>query len=352
MNRCNRSNQAKTRSVWNCWAQWAGLATFAVGCSSENQVFERTVFDEWTQAPTNEVDILWVVDDSQSMAEEQTAVANAFGSFIAQIDGTGADWHMAAISTSFDAGDPMRGRFLGEPAVLTPAVPEYTALFQSRVQVGASGSDFERSFEATDYALSGVMTNTYNKGFLRRDAYLMLVYLSDENDCSDEGGLGPDAKGEDCYGADAALVPVSEYVARFRKLKDDPSYVLVGAIVGPRRDSSDGCEQAVPGHRYFELADAMGGNLGNICEADYSPVLEVLGQHASGIRETFELTARPKLDTLKVEIDAGEGEIEVLEGETDGWTYDEATNYLTFHGAAIPPRSARIAATYTAVPGR
>lgn len=328
-----------------------GLALLLVACHSENAVYERTKTDTWTQAPTNKVDILWIIDDSHSMAEEQTAVANAFSSFSAKIDETGADWHMAVISTSFEMDDPNRGRFLGDPPVLDASVADYPARFQQRVQVGAGGSDFERAFEATDYALSAVMTNTWNQNFLRRDAYLLLVYLSDENDCSDEGGLPAGAKGEDCYAQDAPLVPVSEYVTRFRDLKDDPSYILVGAIVGPRREGGAGCAEAVPGFRYFDLVDAMGGTLGDICLADYSPVLSVLGEHASGIRDSFELSEHPKDGTLEITVNAGEGDYVVPEGEVDGWTYDDTTMYVTFHGTAIPPRSAQIAAKYTVRPG-
>ncbi len=41
-------------------------------CGSEQQVAFQTNVDTFAQAPNNEVDILWVIDDSNSMSEEQT----------------------------------------------------------------------------------------------------------------------------------------------------------------------------------------------------------------------------------------------------------------------------------------
>ena len=43
----------------------------SLGCAMENTVERRNHTDTFQQEPSAEVDILWVVDNSPSMAEEQ-----------------------------------------------------------------------------------------------------------------------------------------------------------------------------------------------------------------------------------------------------------------------------------------
>jgi hypothetical protein len=58
-----------------------------------------------------EVDSLWVLDDSNSMAEEQTERSERFGKFAQALAATGADFRIGVVSTSADEG----GRFRTVP---------------------------------------------------------------------------------------------------------------------------------------------------------------------------------------------------------------------------------------------
>lgn len=330
----------------------AGLALLVVlgGCKQEHEVFEQTNTDVWHQSPTDQVDILFVIDDSHSMKEEQAAVAAGFGDFIGEIEATGTDFHLGVITTSFQYDDVTRGQLIGEPTVLTAATPSYAGLFEERVQVGITGADKEKGLEAAEYALSTFMTSGPNAGFLRSDAYLLLVIVSDEDDCSDEGALG-DQPATACYESKDLLVPVEAYVQSFRALKEDPSMFLIGSIVGPLA-SSGLCPEATPGHRYMLLTELMGGLLGNICDSNYGTVMQKLGLQASGVVESFLLSEAAKPETIVVTLlDADGIESEVPEGPANGWTYDPETYYLTFHGAAVPPRGSTISASYTVQSG-
>src|SRR5688500_1047158 len=85
------------------------------GCGVENNLGEQNGSDEWAQAPSNEVDILFVVDNSFSMEEEQLALAEGFPEFIEGLSGSNTDFHLGVISTSFDIEDPNRGLLIGDP---------------------------------------------------------------------------------------------------------------------------------------------------------------------------------------------------------------------------------------------
>jgi hypothetical protein len=77
-----------------------------------------------------------------------------------------------------------------------------------------------------------------SQGFLRDDAYLVVIFVSDEEDCSiaDNATVSED-KYETCgllktTDQGGPLVPVAHYVNRFKALKADPGRVIVAAISG------------------------------------------------------------------------------------------------------------------------
>ena len=193
--------------------------------------------------------------------------------------------------------------------------------------------------EAASYALSTVMRNGPNSGFLRSDAYLLVIFVSDEDDCSDEQALAGQPVGA-CYEQREALVPVMDYVQEFQALKADPDLVRVGAIVGPH--ASEGCG-TVPGKRYWQLTQYVGGLLGNICDQDWTDILYRLGLDASGVHSSFTLSDAAKPETLEVYVD----EEPSPQDETSGWTYDAESWTISFFGDAIPPRGSVISVTYT-----
>ena len=315
-----------------------------VACVQENDFVERIQSDSWFQAPNNQVDILWVVDDSCSMGEEQQTLANGFSSFVQQMEASQTDFHLGVISTSFDETDTMRGVLIGDPPYLTSEDEGFEEDFIGRAQVGIDGSDKEKGLAAAEYALSPALTSSGpNAGFVRADAQLLVVFVTDEEDCSDGGALfGQPA--EECYKQDELLVPVTSYVQSYRDLKDSGDMVQVGAIVGVQNAA---CDDAFPGSRYIQTAALLGGLVGDICLADWSTMLSDLGLNATGIRTSFQTTHLARVDTLKVWVN----EVEIPQDPTSGWTYDEATWYIEFAPSAVPERDASIVAEYKIQPG-
>lgn len=318
------------------------LSTLAAGCKSEGNLFEQINTDSFAQAPSNEVDILWVIDNSNSMTEEQATLRSGFSLFADQLDESGTDFHLGVISTSFDYDDPTRGVLVGDPPYLTPE-DDYVSAFTQRATLGIDGSDKEKGLEAALYALQPTMTfeGGPNAGFVRPDAQLLVVFVSDEEDCSDSGvleGQGADA----CYRDEDLLPPISKYVKGLEDLKKDKSYVQVGAIVGTVGSTC----QAVPGTRYINVAALTGGLVGDICQTQWDAILSDLGLNATGVRSQFQLSAAAVPETIQVWVD----EEEWQEDPVNGWTYDEATWFLSFHDR-LPPRGSVISVQYTVRPG-
>jgi hypothetical protein len=329
-------------------------------CTPDNEVVRRSQTDTFYQSATDMVDILWVIDNSLSMADEQAEVADKFGNFIENIESTGLDFHVGVITTDMESTEIGRGQLLGDPSYLTRDDPDYISAFQERVQVGIGGSDREKGLDAAISALTEPLISSSNAGFLRDGAVLSIIFVSDENDCTDRGALDGYTEANACYEHSDELVSIYDLIEEYDAIKPDEDRTLVSAIVGP--EITENCDGAVPGFRYQTMASAFGGITGSICQSSFSDIMERLGLQASGMLSSFQLTYSAVEGTIEVYIDdpSVPGEPIELEGETwvmvdedtsNGWSYDETYALIYFHGDAVPPRDATIKIEYEVVPG-
>ncbi len=310
------------------------------GCkNSDQEIIRQSSIDSFWQEPTNEVDILWVVDNSQSMADEQAKIAVRFNEFLTSVNEADIDWHVGVISTDLDTLD-QAALLRGEPAVLTVDTPQYRELFRSRIQMGIDGSDMEKGIDAAYQALTEPLISSANAGFRREGATLMINYFSDENDCSDRGALWGSTDEEPCYDQSNKLVPVIDLIRDYRSLTQKGERLFVSAIVGPH--ISDGCEGAKPGTRYKSMANAFGGLQADICEQDFGALMEDLGLQIAGMATSFILENYAVEDTIQVWVD----DEPVLRDAENGWTYDAEYHVIHFHGDGVPPRGTKIRVEY------
>ena len=165
-------------------------------------------------AVSRPLDILFVIDDSATMLQEQQALADAFPAFVAALtDGDQAiDVHVGFVSSNLGtapagtggpscAGEGDEGHLLveaacpaltgEEPYLIHQVDPEgestvnYTGKLapqlQCMAQLGTQGCGFEQHLESMKRALENEVENA---GFLRDEANLAVVVLADEDDCS------------------------------------------------------------------------------------------------------------------------------------------------------------------------
>lgn len=309
------------------------------GCASDHDIHRVDYDDVFYQEGTDQADILFVVDDSISMADEQVLVAEGFDRFIWAVGETDVDFHLGVVTTDMDESNEERGLLVGDPIYLTPD-DDYVGGFMSRVRVGTEGSDKERGLQAALHALTDNDALDYNDGFLREDAVLALVFVSDENDCSDDNAIADSEEGEVCYDEDAALVSIATYVRKFAGLKGVDGRVVASAIVGP--EARDGCESSWPGLRYMTVADKLDGAVGNICETDYGDILDDIGSRISGLTRVFYLSYPAVEDTLLVLVD----DEEIAQDPDAGWSYDDEFYAVRFDGDYVPDFGSTITIGY------
>ena len=71
-------------------------------------------------------------------------------------------------------------------------------------------------------------------------------------------------------------------------------------------------------------ADAFGGTVGNICDADFSDIMGELGLSVSELNRSFELSYTPVLETMEVYVD----DEFIPQDDVDGWRYAELSSLL------------------------
>jgi hypothetical protein len=253
--------------------------------------------------PIHSADILFVVDDSGSMAQEQENLARNFPAFMRELSVPGADLHIAAVTSDLGAGsgsfqancnrgggdkgtfctyynvddrtqvasvvdscsvcsvNVTEGRFL---RTINPNFPAGSLenTFTCMARFGTDGCGFEHQLGS----LRAALTSPANGAFIRPEAYLAFVVITDEDDCTapaDSTAFTADNPGQDtslrcalmghtCGGVhndgtvdvnrpleqceasdDGGLVPVKELADSVLAVKNnDPSKIIAAGIFG------------------------------------------------------------------------------------------------------------------------
>jgi hypothetical protein len=227
------------------------------------------------------MDILFVIDNSGSMAQEQANLSANFPKFIEVLNAArdGAlDYRVGVTTTAFPMeilGIPLgtgeQGTLLKIPSMTRPWLErtdqDITAAFTALAEVGIGGSGQEQPLKAARSALTDRVADGDNAGFLRDDALLAIVILTDEDDQSadNQGGLPFPIPGNN--------IPVADFVADFDMVKNDrtrwATAVIAGAMV-PQCVSVFG--NAAYAARLQEFVTETGKNavFSSICNGDLS----------------------------------------------------------------------------------
>ena len=267
----------------------------------------------------DKMDILFVVDDSGSMGEEQTNLGANFPRFVAVLDdyiaasGAPLDYRVGVTTTSKplttvifppsgspvpvmrDVADGPRGALLtGRGCEMTQpwlerGEPDVAARFACVANVGTDGALIEMPLLMWELALTERVADGTNAGFLREDALLAVVILTDEDDCSNDADLieirsddssssvGPIDR---CDPSSMNLVALDRVLMTVDTLKADRGRWAVAVIAGPGPGPcSSEFGTAQDAVRLREFIDRVGPNavLSSICEGDLAaPLMQAL----------------------------------------------------------------------------
>jgi len=279
--------------------------------------------DSFEQKAAAQIDILWVVDTSDSMFDEQNNLADNFDSFISIIEQSQVDYQIGVISTDMELAGH-QGELQGSPKIIVRG-PNAESQFANNVRVGVGGAGNEQGILAAYTALTDPLISGANTGFLRPGGALAIIFVSDENDHS--------------FGK------IEFYQRIFEQMKDigNENRVIAAAIVG---DQPDGCTNpqtgsAQAGTRYHELVQKVGGSIGSICSDNFSVTLNQLGLTVAGLSRKFTLSdENPEESTISVKVNGSE----IQHDYQNGWTFENGS--IFFQGGYVPPPAATIEVSY------
>ncbi|MDH4467288.1 MAG: hypothetical protein QE271_04450 [Bacteriovoracaceae bacterium] len=143
----------------------------------------QTQVDRHNQAAQQKLDILFVVDNSGSMREEQQALASNFAAFANGLLSVDTDFNIAVTSTDPRSSPDVCGINYAERFDFTSAYAlsnpvQFVTNFKSVVNIGINGSGLESP------AKGALRFFERYPNWMREEAYLAIIVLSDEDESS------------------------------------------------------------------------------------------------------------------------------------------------------------------------
>lgn len=255
--------------------------------------------------PCSKVDLLFVIDDSTSMKDEQASLIAAFPGFVEDIEsklGSVDNYHVGIVTTDgyvhnapgckglgdlvTQTGGPGSSEekcdpFTSERRFIDESEPDLAAKFGCAAQVGTRGMPGEQQIGAILGAVNPIKGdfNSCNSGFIRDDALLVVVLISDEDDaesCYPEGCIGGTAgKPEQWFHELVAL-----------KGGVESNIVMLSIVGGPGAYWDCGVEEAPNIVEFTE--QFTHGSVGDICNMDYAQyfgtAMEIVDDGCAGFR--------------------------------------------------------------------
>lgn len=272
------------------------------------------------EASVQRIDVLFIIDDSGSMADDQEVLAANFERFIAEADRVGhVDFHIGVTTTDVISPDAARGRLIGTPKVLTPTTPNLEGAFASRARVGVQGHGLELGLEAMRLALSEPLLSSHNAGFYRPDAALSVIVVTDEDDSGDYPYL------------------TEYYPEGTRSVEGYISFLA--ALKGGQLQNAPVLFSAVSLYapRYGELVRRFGGVQLDLA-GDWGSQLGALGHATFGLGRSFRLGAPPQPGSVVVTVDGQ---------PTEAFTVDASVGLVLLDEPPAP--GAQVSITYLPV---
>ncbi len=347
-----------------------GAAIVLNGCGKLPGFSVNAKTDSFQQvaARNDKVDILFIVDNSGSMDEEQQFLSDGFQDFISAFTDRELDFQIGVTTTdtrsnatnwnntygaaynSNGTGSLMYRKTAGYQKILTTAMEvaapnSVETQFRQNALFGTSGSGAEAGLLAGINFMSTTQMNGWNSGFIRDGAFLAIIVVSDEDE-----SIGNNDATYIKNNTTNKNARVNSFLSAIDRVKDitdgDRSRVRFDAVVATDYNY---CDTAVPGSvlspssvgtTYMEVADLLQGSKIPVC-TNFGSELAEIGEALVVATTRFRLVQPPDGELL-VYVNGGL----VPQDASNGWTYLTATQEVEFHGTAIPSSGASISVEY------
>lgn len=251
----------------------------------------------------NGVDILWVIDPSGSMSNDKPQILDGIADMMAVLPPTG--WRLAIISSDYRWSET-ENQF--------PLIPGDTAADAEAMYNAAVAGAYEAGFDAT---FGYIMNNPYAQTWLRPDAALLVVFVSDEDEQSQ-----------------VYFNSTSHFVQWYSGVRQS---AFLASIVNfdPATSLCTSSSAMNTGTEYMDATNQFNGQIIDICDEDWSAgVADASNQIAP--HEHWDLAKQPLYDDrIYVFVDGV---------PYADWRYEPAENRVYFD--VIPPGGSLVEIAY------
>ncbi len=264
----------------------------------------------------NKLDVLWVIDNSGSMGPYQKGVKDGTSAFMTEFSKQQSlDWKMGLISTGISDET-----YLGFESEFNWRSINPVLTFQNAVSdLGISSQDNEATFDPTLKALTDF------PNFLRRNAYLALIMVTDEPEQS-------------------TVNDETAFLAALKVLKENTKLILTYGVFLKNFGSGD------PSGAYMKFIQDTNGQTYDLRSSDYGVLLAKIGSdlvsRVSTVNPFVSLPERPVVATIQLKFN---GRI-LPPGQKDQggyWIYEQQNNVIRFTNVEIfTPTDRNVEITY------
>ncbi|MEM7180197.1 MAG: Ig-like domain-containing protein [Spirochaetota bacterium] len=304
--------------------------------------------DSYTSSGASKVDIVWVVDNSSSMSEEQAAVSANAKDFFTSLANKSLDFRLGVLATgsrgsnsdTLNPGGEKAWELWGSGWVTASNGSKAFSQNVDAVQIDGSGKESgiffaERALGVKQNPQTYIQnggTNTVKATIIpRADAKLVFIMLSDEGD-------------HYFHYSETAFDPNSNIFVK----NNYKVYSIIGLnsetqLPGTCSGSGTSASNAnTSDTSYYQLASATGGSSGTICTNDYSSLLNGIASEVAAFSSKYILKKAPISNSLVVKVNG----VVARQSESDGWTYKSGANSIVFSGASVPKKGTPVEVSY------
>lgn len=285
------------------------------------------------QTPNNKLDIMLIVDDSNSMLPENQKLAAKMADFVATLQNSSIDWQMCATVTRALTvnNNPAWGASIawssytpaaGVPAWVLKSTSNLSTVFTNTINnigAGWAGTDDERGIKAAWWHIyNGDIRYANNSKCHRADAALAVILLSDE----DVRSVGGDQSAQfypneykplENDDQSAALLTQVQDVFGMTKRFSYNSIIVKPGDTACLASQDGGGAKSHYGVKYNEMSTLTGGGIGSICADNYSANLNLFADsiqdsissiplECSPVNGAVEVTVTPAVAGLQSEV--------------------------------------------------
>jgi hypothetical protein len=241
-------------------------------------------------AAYDEIDILWVIDGSCSMRQHSTSLLTGIEVMMNSLP-TDVNWRLKMITTGDGRAVPQPQTFpLTRGDTIQDALDMYNAL---------PIDGMEKGFDAVK---NYVTLDSYAQTWLRADAAMLVVFVSDEEEQSTMSAV--------------------DFQAWYQALRPNVFLSFIGNVYPEDSVCAFSPAPIYVGVKYMDAVNYFTGTIVDICESDWSPGVEDATQKIEPFDE-IELVHEPYKNTIVVFEDG-------VPMDSAKWKYIEADNVVEF----------------------